>query len=278
MKPKLALSLAGGLMLLQVIWPAPGHGVRGLLRALIPARKAQLQTPVQQPALQVGAHYVCAPEYMGPEFDQLISQLKAKSVLPLAGVDLEVQLGLDHSHIGLMTLADAAATSLSSAALASYAQAWVGQMLHLDPATQIVRQRILADPRKVLISCIDRAVFDALHEFSSRHGLRFKSCRPAVLSAIATEQAGSSAQNGRTVVCTDWDADGARSNRIQLLRFDGNELVAAWRGWVPALLSVGTDTQLEGAIRRFNAHIAARFTDAQIQLHRPGIAAEVLRA
>jgi hypothetical protein len=255
MKPQLALSLVSGRMLLDVVPPAPSRGIRSVLGALIPGRTAHLQSSSPQPTRPLSATYA-GMEDMSLALEDLVAQLSAKPGQSMVGADLEAQLGLDHSYIGMMSLADVPATTLTSATLSSYARAWIAQMLHLDPATQIVRQRILNDPRKVLISCVDRAVFEVLQNFSLQHKLRFRSCRPAVLSIVTAEQEagqGATDQSGRTVVWTELDANGHRTNRVQLVRLVGKELAAAWRGWVPAPEGDAADAQLEAAVRRFEA-------------------------
>jgi hypothetical protein len=206
-------------------------------------------------------------------FDQAMSELKATYSGRLSGLDLEVQLGLDHARIGLMVLQDVAATALSSDTREAYAQAWVKQMFHLEPQTQVTRWQVLADPHKLLISCVDRRVFEALTDFAREHGLRFVSCRPAVLSTIAAQQGTGKAGQMVTVVWTEAATADARSSSVQLLRFDGAQLSCAWRGWVPpAPVSDGGDETLEGAIRRFQGHTRAGDGDTVTHVHWPSAA------
>jgi len=205
--------------------------------------------------------------------------LKAVYPEPLAGVGFEVQLGLSHARLGLLTLADTQAASPSSSACDAYTQAWVKQMWHLDPATQVIRWEVLDDAQKLLISCIDRPVFDLLEAFSRRHGLRFVSCKPAVLCALdsPTQQGPDSqptALEGMTLVWTEAGANAKRTSNVQLLRFKGAQLASIWRGWVPPPMADSTDDALEGALRRFQAHHLAQAGDGLRCLHWPAISAE----
>jgi hypothetical protein len=178
-----------------------------------------------------------------------------------------------------MELQDVVATALPAATREAYAQAWVMQMLHLNPATQIIRSQSLADAHKMLISCVDRTVFDALQTFSQRHGLRFASCRPAVLSALTGPRgAGNQSENALaalTVVWTEPGAETARGNCIQLLRFKDRQLTASWRGWAP-LVTEGPDAALEGALKRFQARHAADTGDVVKHLHWPSVVSDTV--
>src|SRR5438105_775243 len=220
MKPKLTLSLATGQMVLEVVH-APAGRMRRLLDAVLPARKAHVPAGTQPALTRVALSGAMGAANLRPRLEQAMVQLKTRHHRAVTGLDLEVQLGLEHARIGLMVLEDVAATALTAGARETYAQAWAAQMLHLDAATQIVRWQILADPHKLLISCVDRGVFETLSAFAGQHGLRFASCRPAVLYAIAAQRdatAESEPTAGLTVLWTESGADAARSNSVQLLR------------------------------------------------------------
>ncbi len=257
MRSKLVLSLASAQLRVEAQSLAP-RGMQGLLRSLVPGRK-----PL--PAPDFIARIVLNEQVKGhtlPELlEQALSELQATHGALGTAPELEVQLGLDHAHIGLMVLEDMKGSALSSEARKTYAQAWVRRMLHRDPQTQVIRWQVLADARKLLISCVSRDVFDVLQQFCVRHGLRFASCRPAVLSTFG-EGAGKAAA-ARTVVWTEAANGAPRAHSIQLLRIERGQLSAAWRGWVPG------ENAAEGAIRRFQAHSGVPTGEIATHVHWP---------
>jgi hypothetical protein len=268
MKPKLALSLASNRLVLELVRPTPGP-LRRQLAALLPGRGAPTKAELRLSLAKVAFAGELGIAQLNSRLELAIAELHVKHADPLAGLHLEVQLGLEHAHIGLTELQDVVATSLPASTREAYAQAWVTQMLHLDPATQIIRSQSLADAHKMLISCVDRAVFDVLQAFSQRHGLRFASCRPAVLSLLTGPRgAGNQSENALaalTVVWTEPGTETARGNCIQLL----------WRGWAP-LVTEGPDAALEGALQRFQARHAAETGDVVKHLHWPSVVSDTV--
>jgi hypothetical protein len=267
MKAKLALSLTGNQVLLEFM-PAPKGALLKLMRAAWPWAKAETIPKPRTPVT-----FTLSADFTGPEFqsnlDEAVARLEiGEGPLP-SGLELEVQLGLTHAHIGLMVLDDVAATALTAATRETFAQAWVARMLHLDPARQIVRWQILADPRKLLISCVDRNLFEALGEFAQRRRYRFSSCRPALLSTIAAQRQNESA-SALTIVWTEPGTSAARSSSVQLLRFENRQLTATWRGWAPLVVE-GVDSALEGALRRFGARHSAQADETVKRLHWPAL-------
>jgi len=257
-KPKLALSLTGTRLALEVLRPTAGRGVLGLMRLLMSDGNAasdgahEVLARIEQ-ALPSGQN---APR---PMIEQALSDLKATYSGSLHGLNLEVRLGLDHAQIGVMVLEGVSATSLASSTCDVYTRAWVKQMLHLDPETQVIRWQILVDPHKLLVSCIEQRVFEALNDACQQHGLRFVSCRPAVLSALSDP----TTAQGLTIAWTEAIAGAARSNVVQLMRFERKQVSSTWRGWLPSPSgSDDLDNELEGAIRRFQAHHAAAAGEA----------------
>ena len=273
MKATLALSLTSTQLLAEVLRPAAAAGLRGILRSL-PFVGAQAGGAPREVAARAALSGTFTADVLRPQLEQAMEQLQAVHSGPLSGLDLEVQLGLDHARIGLMMLGDVSATALSSDARETYARAWVKQMLHLDPETQLVRWQILADAHKLLISCVDRRVFEVLSDFALQHRLRFASCRPAVLSAVSPER---EAPAGLTVVWTEAGAGASRSGSVQLLRFEGNQLSSAWRGWAPCASADGNDDALEGAVRRFHARNNASAAEIVRRLHWPSTAQDTTR-
>lgn len=275
MKHKLTLALARTQLLMEVVRSAPSGGLHGLLRSL----PFSGRVPSEGAAPQVVARAALSgsiPLDLRSRLKQAMADLISSYDGRLNGLQFEVRLGLDHARIGLMVLEDVAATALSGGTREAYAQAWVKQMLHLDPDTQVIRWQVMADARKLLISCVDRPVFETLRDLALEHRLRFVSCRPAVLSAIGAQQevkAASKASRGLTVVWTEAGVDAVRSQSVQLLRFEGARLSSAWRGWVPSSPdSNGGDEALEGATHRFLAHNLAQPDDAVSHVHWPSIA------
>lgn len=252
MAQKLVLSLGGDHLTLELMEPdASGLGpmLRGLFRR--PARFSAERSPVARVLL---AGSMAAGDLAG-NLVQALSDLQRRHGLPLKGTPLDVQLGLDHSRIGLMDLSAVSPASLGAGNCDAYARAWAAQMLHLDPSTAVIRWELLEGPRKLLVSCVPRRTVDLLGEFCERSGLDFSGCRPAVLCALDRERPDRrpDAAADRTLAWTEENAAGGRSSKVQLLRFQGFELVALWRGWVPMTSAEdGADRALNDAIARFD--------------------------
>lgn len=200
------------------------------------------------------------------QFDDAFAQLKAAHGERLGRAKLDVELGLAGARIGLMVLEGGTATSLTSAALDACVHAWVKQMLHLEPASQLVRWKILADPSMLLVSCVERTAFESLEQLAKAQGMRFVACKPAVLAALSAVR---DQPDEATLVWTEAAPGSTRSSIVQLLRFERAQLRAAWRGWVPPPAAGSNDSALVGALRRFQAHHRCR-TDAPVTyLHWP---------
>lgn len=279
MKLKLALSLTGGHLVLELQRPATAGGVPGLLRSLLPVGRSRSGSAPHEVAARVELAASISHEMLRSRIEQALSEVRATYSGSLGGLDLEVQLGLDHAQIGVMVLEAISATSLASSTCEAYTRAWVQQMLHLDPETQVIRWQILADARKLLISCIDRHVFDALNDASLQHGLRFVSCRPAVLSAVSEARKVAeddlAARRALTIAWTEAAAGASRSSSVQLLRFEGKQVSSSWRGWLPSPSRTDvSDNTLEGAIRRFQAQNLAEAGEAVKRLHWPSLAGD----
>jgi hypothetical protein len=279
MKPRLLLSLTGAQLVLEVAQSAADSGLPGLLRSLPFFGAAKGSAVQQEPAARVRLAGESSQFVLRARLEEALLQLEARCDNSLRGLNFDVQLGLDHARIGLMTLEGMTATALTAEARESYAQAWVAQMLHLDPEAQIIRWQVLADAHKLLVSCVDRRVFDTVNAFAIQHGLRFASCRPAILSAVGARQArarrAAALPRALTVVWTEAGADAERSPSVQLLRFEGSQLWSTWRGWIPrSSLRGGNDTMLEGALRRFQTRHMAQAEDAVTHLHWPASALE----
>jgi hypothetical protein len=252
MQHKLVLSLAGDHLVLELV-RTDTIGLGQVLRSLI-QRRAGLNLNRSSVARVHMAGPMPASNPL-PLLGQALSDLQAQHADALAGTPLDVQLGLDHARIGLVDLSGVALSSLTAKNCDTYAHAWVEQMLHLHPSTAVIRWELLEQSQKLLVSCVGRIVIDALTEFSSNSGLRFSSCRPAVLSLLDCYQAlgvRTDSVPARDLAWTEATADGGRSSKVQLLRLQGRHLSALWRGWVPAVPSRdGNDLALDEAIGRF---------------------------
>lgn len=254
MAHRLAVSLTGDHLILELTG-ADAHGSGSVLRRLFgrPALARARKPPLARVVLQ--------GSMTGGELDgsliRAVSDLQRLHGTALHGMALDVQLGLDHSRIGLVDLSGVSPASLSAGNCDAYARAWAAQMLHLNPLTSVIRWELLERSRKLLISCVSRTTVAILDAFCARSGLDFSGCRPAVLGAVDRARLGrrpeADAAAGRTVAWTEENADGSRSCTVQLLRFQGLELAALWRGWVPATAAAGGhDRALEDAIARFD--------------------------
>jgi hypothetical protein len=231
-------------------------GLSEFLRALGKSEVAPFPERSGQPVARLELGGPIDQERLGAQLEQAFSGLQRTCQRSLGGAQLQVQLGLGHARIGLIELTDVSAGTRAGGNLETYAQAWVRQMLHLDPSRYIIRHQVIGNGDRLLVSCIERWLYDVLADFCKQQGLRFASCRPAVLSVVAPNRGlprQSKAPVPKTIVWTEVATAAARSSRVQLLGFDGAHLVSSWRGWIPAAGEGHPDSALEGAIRRFQA-------------------------
>ncbi|WP_143762912.1 hypothetical protein [Ramlibacter tataouinensis] len=177
----------------------------------------------------------------------------------LADMELAVQVGLTHSRLGLMRTSMAVAATDRD----EYVRAWIRQMWSIDPASQITRWAKVGRDQDLLVSGVDRAVFECIDAFASRTGMRFVSCRPAALSML--EMHGSSAtSNDQLFVWTEPAHNAPRTELVMLTHGRGDHLRAVWRGWIPAS---ERDEALAGAVARFAAAHAITPDVAIHQVH-----------
>lgn len=195
------------------------------------------------------------PDRVFPLLGRAFSELQLQYGEALRGVPLDVQLGLDHARIGLVDLSGVSRDAQTTGNCDTYAHAWVAQMLHLDASAALIRWQLLDQSRKLLVSCVARQIVATLTDFCVQYGLRFSSCRPAVLAALDRLHARDARPDPllvRDVAWTEAAADGGRSGKVQLLRLQGRQLSALWRGWVPPSEARGSkDISLDEAIGRF---------------------------
>jgi hypothetical protein len=271
MKPRLALSLGSAHLTAELIRPAKGRGVRSLFGTILGQGRPSASQG-EQIAARIDLTCAITADLLPAAIEQALGEMKAEGHAAIRGIELVVQLGLAHAWIGLMVLKEMSATALTSSAHEAFTQAWVSQMLHLDPETQIIRSQILSDARTLLISCVDRNIFQSLQESALEHKLRFTSCRPAVMSAIASRKIevvkkGRAAGTDATVVWMEAGLGDSRVSTVQLLHFRGNQLHSTWRGWVPPAAPIQAhDVALEGAVRRFQIHNSTHPGDALTRL------------
>jgi hypothetical protein len=180
----------------------------------------------------------------------VLQRLHEKIPSRTRGAALYAQLGMAHAHIALMQVEGAQARELLSGTADVHVHAWVRDMLHLEPESQVIRWRALERHSALLVSCIDRGVFESIEAHCSRNGLRFVSCKPAMLAMIGADQKTKAKVQDVTLAWTECAKEDAPFEALQLLRLRQGELSAAWRGWVP---SCDREQRLDGAIRRFLA-------------------------
>lgn len=260
MKAKLVLTVAAQRIGLELVRPVATNGFQKLLGQL--AGAANLPSPIQafERIAQLTAPVSTAPKAVADALEEAWQRLNPTDGVALQVGDMEVELGATHSRLGLMHLANAGAGAANRHPKNVMASAWVRQIWNIDPATQVMRWRAFGiDSTKLLVSCIDRQVFNDLEGFARQHGLRFTSCLPALSKAFPcigvpdhpTSQL--SGING-TLVWTEASDTLPRAPLVQLVRLEGGQPQAFWRGWLaPPLSSDTTDVALQGAVRRFHA-------------------------
>jgi hypothetical protein len=192
--------------------------------------------------------------------DHAWTTLNSVSRSTLKGAACEATLGLSFSRVGVLALATDSQAVLNAKTGEALAAAWVGHHWAVHPSSQVIRWQGLDKDQKLLVSCIDRPVFEQLDEFTRQQGLRFTRCTPALMTGIkafaSRRHLTDPAQPAHRILAwTEAAGTTRRSNPVQLLRFKGHQLEAVWRGWLTAPLSLTTpDLELDGAIQRFCIH------------------------
>lgn len=181
------------------------------------------------------------------------------------GGRLQVEIGMRDARLGVLRMTSPDQRPVPSALLRTYVEGSVRQMLHLDPGEQVLRWRVLRDPRHVLVSCVDRSSLAALTQFAAAHELRFTSCIPAAMLSVRQGRR----LGARTLLWTE-GVGGRRDEALQVFRFEHGHPVAAWRGWAPAREpAAASDRELQEALRRFQAVHAPGVADEALHTHWP---------
>lgn len=261
MPPQLLLALSGDQLTLTLNQPAQPRGWRTRLRTLLSNRRLPAQTLPQRPDADTQLSVALPDGLLAETLETAWSTLQKKRAQAHQRLELSVQLGLAHARLGLLQLGEENSVPTKAVAIDSYAKAWIQQMWSVDPATQIIRWDRVGNGSSILISCINRSIFDDLQAFSRRHGLRFVSCRPAVLNALESlnpsvrkSKAATESSGEITIIWTESSSSAKRASLVQLLHCTGIQPKALWRGWLPTPApSDEPDEALRGAIRRFVA-------------------------
>lgn len=181
----------------------------------------------------------------------------------LLNAALEVQLGMAYSRVGIMHLSEGEGSRLPPATLRGYVMGWLQQMHHLDPSEHVVRWHVLRDPHHVLVSAVDSSAYRALMDFANDRKLRFRSCLPALVSAVRDARH----QGTQTLAWTEGVGDVVHGS-VQLLQMERGQPRAAWRGWL-AGTARGIESELDGAVRRFQARHCPDSRDPVTRLQWP---------
>lgn len=253
MRSQLSLALTGETLTLRL---SPAERPSGWLARLRYLARWRTNRHPRHPVHKAADQVLSLPlGQLGETLEQAWAALHKWAPQDLDALDLSVQLGLAYTRLGLLHLPAESGTESRSTVIDGYVQAWIRQMWGVDPAAQILRWDRVEGGNDILISCIDRPVFVELEAFAQRHGLRFVSCKPAVLNAL--DLSNPSAENeatSRTLVWTEPSATAQRASQVQMLHCVGAQPRALWRGWIPAPEGADTpDDALQGAIRRFSA-------------------------
>jgi hypothetical protein len=209
----------------------------------------------------MGSCVVLNAEHDTPIRDDQWRGALAEVLAPFQKSDIEAQLGFDHARVAVMTVdRPGGLTSLPAAKQASFVQAWATDMLRVTPDEQVIRWRALADPRKVLVSCVRRQIVEDLELACKDTGVQLASCRPAVMAAMESVKVVSSKHV--TIVWTEGPPTAQRHSAVQLLRFHDERLQRSWRGWVPS------DEDIDAVVTRFDASEEVT-PAARVNLHWP---------
>lgn len=266
MRLHLSLALYGDHLSLFMGEIESREGWGGSLRALLRRDATQRQANVAAGGARgVPTQFSTelTPGTLGAALEQAWTAVAARHPQAGKNTDFSVQLGLAHARLGLVPLVKEGSTHPSKEAVDSYLRAWVEQMWSLDPATQIIRWEATEAGDQVLISCIESGVYEELESFSHRHGLRFVSCTPAVLSAArpgppqprSGPSAATQSAESAVTVWSEPSSAGQRIPLVQLIHHLGAQPQALWRGWLPPTHESrdAPDVAIQGALRRFLA-------------------------
>lgn len=273
MKQKLVLSFTAQALSLALYRAAPTNQSGGAMGWLLSLLESSAGTARAQPLAQVDVALDSSPTSLSQAMDQAWLGLQHKLGGKLQGIVFEAQLGQAYARLDLLELAEGAQLPGAVNLTDTFLQAWAAQRWQLDPATQVIRSQVQAGSAKRLVSCVDRVVLNELEAFARQHQLRFMRCRPALLDALDQQvqaaKSGAVHQGARILVWTEQARAARRSPVVQLLRFEGAQLQALWRGWLPPEASADADDALEGAKRRFLACHGADPTERVHQQHWP---------
>lgn len=187
-----------------------------------------------------------------------------RSRKPQAKLDIQAQLGMDHARVAIMTVDQPGGfASLPAEKHEMLVHAWAADMLHVATHAQVIRWRALADPQKILVSCVDRAIVHELQQACDEARAELSSCRPAIFAAM---RAAERQLQDHTVIWTEDGSDGARHGTVQLLRFRGRGLTASWRGWLPV---DRTDEGLDTMVSRFESATGGALNGPRARMHWP---------
>jgi len=252
MRDQLSLALTGEILTLTLSQAERPRGWSARLRGLLNRTPDQTHTDRARAADKL---VVTRPVFqLSATLEEAWASLKKQGTQDSPAVDFSVQLGLTHARLGLLHLSEEGTGPAKPVALDAYVQAWVRQMWGMDPATQIIRWDRLEHRGGILISCIDRSVYIELETFARRHGLRFVSCKPAVLSALDLSAPTGENEASSVIAWTEPSIAARRAPLVQLLHCHGSQPKALWRGWLPAPEAIDeSDNDLHGALRRFMA-------------------------
>jgi hypothetical protein len=170
-----------------------------------------------------------------------------------ASLKLSAQLGMHHARVAVMPVeGPRGVLEFAASTHGSLVNAWAQEMLHVDLDQYVVRWRALADPRKVLVSCVARRLAEDVQAACDSVDVSLASCRPAVLTLMdsAALPAGANQQE-ITVTWTEHTEGNNRYPAVQLLRFHSGRLHASWRGWIPQ--GEDEDAQVQSALARFES-------------------------
>jgi hypothetical protein len=188
-----------------------------------------------------------------PALERSIASIAHSASKPVDGWDLEVKLGLAFARLAVLPLEG---VSPSATILSGVARAWVAERLHLDPAAQELRWRMM-DDHHLLVYCAPKSVLAMFNDLARRRNLRLSSFLPAALEELLrrTRQRPQRGQPAsRVLVWTESAEAHGRIAPVHLFHLRRRQLCTDWRGWLPPpAANEGGDAALAGAVTRFLA-------------------------
>lgn len=108
------------------------------------------------------------------------------SIASIYGYHLEASLGVASAYTGVMRMNASSGMKPTTEAAASFANAWVTQVWAIAVDQYVVRLAPIGSSGDSLVTCINKALFEAIGQFCRSTGLRFTKCLPGLTNVLSS--------------------------------------------------------------------------------------------